>query len=112
MNINFQINFTGIPDQDDLRAARQAIFVENRRLAMIDPPGNPLSPTTLAEIKVDYLSLLDVAVTDIHKRNILNAKTQAISMRFSDAQLKEIFGNLIDQLDNGATVDAVIAKTV
>jgi len=112
MNLTITVDYTGTPDSDDVRAAKQSIFDENTRRATLIPPGTILPSGTSPEIKASYVGLLAAQVSATHLRNILIAKTQAVSSRFTDSQLQTIFGNLIDQLNAGATVAAVIAKTV
>jgi len=112
MNVTLSVTYTGSPDTDDVRAAYQAVYIENQRRAAAIPPGTPLLTDTNANLKASYLTLLTAEAAASHVQRILLAKTQAIATRFTDAELKTIFGNLIDQLNGGATVAAVIAKTV
>jgi hypothetical protein len=112
MNVVFTVTFSGTPDADDARSASQIVFIENQKREATSPPGTPLAVDTGANLKASYLSLLTAQVTAIHAQNILISKTQAIGSRFTGAKLQQIFGNLIDQLNAGTSVAAVIAKTV
>jgi len=113
MNILLTVTYTGTPDADDVLAARQVVFTENKDRAGLNPPGSPLPSSTTAELKASYLSLLQAQVTQRHANNILQAKSdEAVRTRFTAAQIEQIRINLLTQLNNGATVDSVIAKTV
>jgi len=59
MNITFQIDYTGTPDEEDIRAATFAIDKTNEALAAADPPGTPWPKSTNVELKASYLSILE-----------------------------------------------------
>ena len=113
MNIVPSVTFSGTPDADDVRAARQAIFIENRNRAALNPPGVALPSSTAAEVKASYLTILTAIITDLHQQNILRGKGRdAVQTRMTPAQLDAINANIIDALNSGTTPDAVVAKTV
>ena len=113
MNVVFTVTFTGIADADDIRTAKQTIYVENQRLAALPTPGTPLATATLADVKASYLSILTARVTADHINNIRLAKSSFVMMtRFTATEVDQINANLIDQLNAGVTSAAVIAKTV
>jgi hypothetical protein len=113
MNILLSVSYTGTPDADDVLAARQVVFQENKDRAMLTPPGAVLPTSTTAELKASYLSLLQERVMLRHQNNILFAKSdEAVRTRFTPTEVEQIRINLMTQLNNGSTTAAVIAKTV
>jgi hypothetical protein len=113
MNIAITVNFTGTPDAEDILAANQIVFSENKDRAALNPPGTPLPLSTAAELKASYISLLQAEIIRRHVTNILNAKSNdAVAQHFTPAQVEQIRINLITQLNAGASVASVIAKTV
>ena len=111
MNINFTINFSGIPDSDDIRTAKQTVFVENKRIISLNLSGSLLPTSSLSEVKSSYLSILEARITTDHINNIRLAKTQAIPSRFTQDEIDQICGNLIDQLNAGTSSAQVVANT-
>jgi hypothetical protein len=107
------LTFTGNPDADDIRAAKQTIAVENIRLAALPTPGTPWPMGTLLETKASYMAILIARITVDHVNNItLSKSAAAFGLRFSPADQDTVRANMIDQLNAGASVASIIAKTV
>jgi len=112
MNVILSVTFTGVPDNDDIRTAKQTIFVENQRLLSLSPTGSALPTSSLVEVKSSYLSILSARVTADHINNIRLSKTMAMPSRFTQAEIDQMSANLIDQLNSGTGSATVVASTV
>ena len=110
MAVTFSISNKSDFSQDDFRAAKQAIFVENQNLTQSVPPQDPLPCSNDDEVKASYIFLLERALNNSHIKNIMDAKTRAIVTRFSDEELKQIYASLIDQVNSGVTSAEIIQK--
>ena len=57
---------SGTPTEQDRRAAKYAIDLENDQRALQDPPGTPLPYSTNAELAASYRAVLDPVLTQLH----------------------------------------------
>lgn len=113
MNVSFTIDYTGVPDADDVLAAKHIIFIENRRRAALTPePGTPLLIGNAAQIKASYLSLLLGLLTAQHLANTEEAKSIiGLATRFTQAERNQIFSNITARLNAGEAAAAIVADT-
>lgn len=110
--IAFTIDYTGTPTADDILAARHIIFLENKRLAALTPPGTPLLFSTPAQLKASYISVLVSTITSAHTSYVQQAKSaQGAEVRFTAAELETIRANLVARLNAGESAAALVADS-
>jgi len=72
--IDFTVDFTGSPDEFDVRAAKLKIATLNAERAAEEPPLSPLPDGTNAEIKASYNNYMAGLVDSAHASHIRDAQ--------------------------------------
>jgi len=82
---------TGTADREDRDTMLDVIGKENVRRAALDPPGEVLPSSTVAEQRASYGIIMSVTANDIHRHNISQSGELTIKefrdkfTQFSDA---------------------------
>lgn len=106
------LNFTGVADADDVRAAKHSVLQRNIELSRLDPPGSPLPLATNAELKASYLSILLEDVGRAHLGRIGASKIPPrLDDYFSRPQIEEIIANLVTRSQNGEDPATIVTDT-
>ena len=95
MAIDFTVNFSGTPSEQDIRGATRIIELENaRRLTDVDDNDDPILPplpyATGAELKASYLAMLVEIVTRAHASYIQQDDAE------TSQTAKELWGEATD----------------
>jgi len=101
------ITFTGTPDNEDMRAAKYLIRMENQRRATLDPPESPLESSPPAKLKDSVLSVSGLTLNGWWKSIIEQSLKDEYGI--TEEQKKSILAVIRTRLDNGESASAILA---
>ena len=108
------INFTGVPDADDKRAAFFAITAYNAQQTAANPAFVPLATTPASSLRTNYLFVLLQSVTSVHNAYVSQSQTPSgmKDVGFTESDLQTIHTNLTNRLVAGESKDSIINDTL
>lgn len=100
------ITFTGTPDNEDMRAAKYLIRIENQRRDTLDPPESPLASSPPEAWKDYVLSISGLTLNGWWKSIIEQALKDESGI--TEEQKKSILAVIRTRLDNGESASAIL----
>jgi len=103
------VTFSGTPDDDDLRAARYLVRIENAKRAAAEPPGTPLATSPAPQLKASVITILSATVDSAWDSYIEQAARDEDGITADDK--RAILANIRKRLDAGEDISAIISDT-